>query len=288
MRTPRLLVALVFAVLVGGCSGTGPAPTAASAPDALPRAPTPQAGADTGALTGVVTDSELVPLQDVMVAIRDATHSALTDSEGVFTFNGLAPGRIEVFFERWGFESQARSTHVAVGEVTRLNTILQPLPIIEPYHLVVPRVGQIKLGQFHVQFVQATVNNALLDQQLCDPCKFPMPLYKNVTDVLTETSYTRSSSLPKVNENVQVSYVGSTGGLTSTYVLTVLLGPHGRAAWGHAVTILGNLTKLGLQLSGPSWNGATAGIDFQQRVETWTTFAFNGPLDANFTALQDS
>ncbi len=124
------LVGAVVAGLVGlsGCSQ----PASGSEP-ALGALDELQATPDTGVLWGVVVDAAIVPIAGVHVNVT-AGPSAVTDEEGRFGFDDLAPGFYSVAFAATGYYGLALQILVEAGTRPPLRTIqLEDQPMLEPY-----------------------------------------------------------------------------------------------------------------------------------------------------------
>jgi iron complex outermembrane receptor protein len=84
---------------------------------------------DTGRITGVITDSTGGVLPGVTVSAKaegaTAQHSAVTDSNGRYVIDKLAPGPYEVTFELAGFTNQTSKVVVAAGQPVNVEIKLQ-------------------------------------------------------------------------------------------------------------------------------------------------------------------
>lgn len=126
-----LLVAGVLAGCVGGGDAEDVDPPTASA--------TATATQDSGAISGLITDEEGLPVAEAQVALIDADLEAMTDGAGTFTFNNLSAGSHKLIVQKLGYESVARTIEVALGEVTQVELTLAAVQVgQEPY--VVPMV----------------------------------------------------------------------------------------------------------------------------------------------------
>jgi hypothetical protein len=82
-----------------------------------------------GALTGVVTDQTHAVVPGVLVEIKDIakgeTQSTKTDSEGLYQFFFLAPGRYTLIVSHNGFREDRRTVDVLLGPAVTVNIALQ-------------------------------------------------------------------------------------------------------------------------------------------------------------------
>lgn len=96
---------------------------------------------NTGALAGIVTDSELAPIAEAQVGLPKSDLIpedivVLTDTAGRFTMSNVPPGDHDLFVQALGYQSKASKVGVVAGAVTDVNVALERLPSDEPYHLV--------------------------------------------------------------------------------------------------------------------------------------------------------
>lgn len=89
--------------------------------------------ADTGAIRGLVTSTELQPIVGARITILETGVSTNTSADGSFFFSSLAPATHQLVFEALGYVSVARKVDVLAGEVAEVRVALEVLPIVEPY-----------------------------------------------------------------------------------------------------------------------------------------------------------
>jgi hypothetical protein len=142
--SPRLNPVIVVALLIAFMALAGCAGGADEAGAPAEAEPTPTA--ETGSIRGTVTNSELLGIPGVAVAILDLELEGVTDSDGVFVFNDLEPGTYKVFAQKLGYESAAVSVPVVAGEVVDKAIELVEIVTTEPYHEIVEEVGYISCG----------------------------------------------------------------------------------------------------------------------------------------------
>jgi outer membrane receptor protein involved in Fe transport len=83
---------------------------------------------DTGRITGVVTDTTGGVLPGVTVSVKgpdNAVRSTVSDSNGKYIIEKLAPGTYTLTFELAGFATQSSTTVVAAGQAAAVETKLQ-------------------------------------------------------------------------------------------------------------------------------------------------------------------
>lgn len=126
----RLLSVCLAALLVAGCSGTA---TKTTIPPTT-SAPPPVVTADTGSISGVVTDEELVPLAKVGVVVAENENlSTESDTAGKFTLNDVPPGDHSIIIARAGYETATREVTVLAGETLEVTMTLKSLIIVKPH-----------------------------------------------------------------------------------------------------------------------------------------------------------
>jgi hypothetical protein len=127
MRGAVLLIALL---VVAGCADA-PAREQAMAP------PSEDAfDANTGAISGLVTDSEFFPIEGAQAWLADNPENvAETDAEGWFTLPDVEPGERHVVVQKVGYLNADRGVTVVVGEVAELEFILERVRFAEPFHV---------------------------------------------------------------------------------------------------------------------------------------------------------
>lgn len=116
---------LAACLVVAGCVGGGPA----AAPARTSEAPTASASAQTGAIEGLVVDTEEAPIPGADVALLDTSHRATTDAGGRFVFNDLEAGTYRVAASRLGYVSTAKALEVVAGEIASARFVLEPLAV---------------------------------------------------------------------------------------------------------------------------------------------------------------
>lgn len=132
---------LLIAVALSGCTGKG---SKSEGAPAVPSAAQAVADAESGSITGFVTDDQELPVPDAGVAIVGRRNETKTDSAGRFTFNGLPPGTYQLAANKIGYEVATKIVTVNVGEISEVFIPLVPIPAEVPHEVVQPRTGVIK------------------------------------------------------------------------------------------------------------------------------------------------
>jgi Fe(3+) dicitrate transport protein len=94
-----------------------------------------QTQTQSGVLKGTVKDQEGHPLQFVTVSLLNTTYAVMTDENGNYTFNDLAPGKYTLFLTSIGFNKTTKAIELRPSEVLilsfNLSKITTDLPEIE-------------------------------------------------------------------------------------------------------------------------------------------------------------
>jgi hypothetical protein len=125
---PAPVSLLILALLFGGCVGSGPG----AGPTTPPVETEATVDATTGGIEGLVTDDELAPIGSAEVALVGGAGSVRTDAGGKFAFSKLEPGEHTVVVNRLGYFSKSVRTTVVAGEVSRVDVVIQQIPVAEP------------------------------------------------------------------------------------------------------------------------------------------------------------
>jgi len=104
------ITALLVASLLAGCSDdVAPPTTEIDTPDLV-------ATADTGVIRGVVVDEAIRPLTGATVQVTGPSEQEIqTGEDGIFGFQGLAPGEYFIRASKPGFEPVQQTTSVVAG-----------------------------------------------------------------------------------------------------------------------------------------------------------------------------
>lgn len=130
-RATTVVLALL-AIALAGCADGDPA-------EVVPPTTSAAATPETGAIGGLVTNEEGLPVAEAQVALMDADLETMTDEAGAFAFNNLSAGSHKLIAQKLGYESTARTVDVTLGEVTQVDIQLAAVQVgQEPF--VVPMV----------------------------------------------------------------------------------------------------------------------------------------------------
>ena len=181
-----ILVALFVGAGLAGCAAPS---ESAQAGDALAPAAPADFDESTGAITGLVTNDEAVPLAGAQVAIKSDAHeqSTLSDPTGKFTLSRIPPGTYRLFAQMLGYGATAKSIDVLAGEEKQANVVLVALAIQQGYASI-----WSKKGYFDCSTTLAGSTG---------PCGF-LPVVGNVTYVADLFDTTRRAFEYKVGPGV--------------------------------------------------------------------------------------
>ena len=274
---------LGFLLALAGCvteaDPAGPAAARASA------APEPTPDDLSGSIAGLVVDDESQPITGADVALTKLDAATKTDGTGAFTLNGIPAGSHAIIVARLGYEQVARSLEVRVGEVTNVTITLKPVAIgEEAFMLTFPRTGHVMLGNVYLYDVVWVVNNSNLNQVLCDACIFTIHTPKSPKAGVTETNWESGTSGPAINTNVwlQIKKDWSQGSswLDGTVIISRYFADGQTVLWSEAQNgALKGVEKLIIVIY------AGEGVTLDLRLTIYSSFAFNGDVPENFTAL---
>src|SRR5690606_26303828 len=80
---------------------------------------------ETGAISGLITDANGVPLAGATVSIKILDKGAMTDFDGRYTIENVTIGTYDVTISYIGYETVTKNVIVASGQTTDLSTSLQ-------------------------------------------------------------------------------------------------------------------------------------------------------------------
>lgn len=80
--------------------------------------------AQSGILTGVVTDGSGEPIEFVTIALIGTTTGTITGSDGRFTIENLVPGKYNLMASSIGYETQSREILINAGQLNEVNFML--------------------------------------------------------------------------------------------------------------------------------------------------------------------
>lgn len=285
MRNGLVLVALA-SLLLAGCAGGGDAGDAQSPSPAA----TPEATETSASIAGVVLNQELMPVSGAQVAIRELSQLTETDAQGNFTFNDLDEGVYTVDVQRLGYESTARKVPVAVGQVASVEVVLRPIELPqEVYSVANPVSAHITLGHAWSDYY-----GAWDFLPLCTQCEFYVPLTPGPSDIENEAWWEKPINADVFSHEIYYLLRQSVANETaaaledsSTRVTSGYWGygemprPMEEDDYDEALENLAAETDV-LQVR---VGGGFYSVAYEQRVDIWITFAYNGELPDGYTAF---
>jgi hypothetical protein len=169
MRIPLLLAAAaMLATGLAGCSAKAPA---APPPDFQDLGL--QATATTGLVRGLVVDQAIRPVGNATISLTPGNLTARTAANGLFGFDGLAPGTYFVGVRKLGFVATQTSATVIAGEaeppLVRVQLVSDP--VTAPYIEILSYEGFMTCG---VAIVASSVGcDTSTSKELGDRVYFP-------------------------------------------------------------------------------------------------------------------
>ncbi len=100
----------------------------------------------TGGIEGTVVDASLAPIEGAQVGIVALGLLAMSGVDGSFRLDGIQPGRHEVAAQKLGFTSAVVSIEVLEGQRVPATLTLDPLPTLDPYHVIIIERGSFGCG----------------------------------------------------------------------------------------------------------------------------------------------
>lgn len=250
---------------------------------------TPEASDDTGAIAGVVLNAELLPIEGADVALQELTNVTKTDANGNFTFNDLAPGEYTLVVQRLGFESVAKAIDVTLGEITNVEVILEPIaPKEEVYIAANPISAHITFGHAWTDYYGGWDN-----LPLCGQCEFYVHLDPKPSDIENEALWVKPIDAPVFSHEIYYLLRKDTDNATAATALdgdTVTSGywdygemprPMEGDDYEQALENLeDDTTTIQIKVG-----GGFSSVAYEQRVDIWVSFAYNGDLPEDYSAF---
>jgi hypothetical protein len=235
----------------------------------------------------VVVDDESLPIAGANVGIVETNAQTSTDPAGRFTFNELEPGTYRVIVERLGFEGTARKTDVVAGEVTDVSISLKTLNVDDvPYYTLIPRNVLFHVDNWfasqYADHIAVYSNQSAVNGLKCSPCTYVLHIEPSPESVATEVRWTPSGN-PAVNPDVQLWYNKDWSDTSAgAYVCGQFIQkqPFSQIWPDACVANAKKVDKIKLYFLGSAY-----GISIEHKVESYTTFAYNGELPDGYTAL---
>ncbi len=141
MRTTAVLAVVAMAAAgLAGCLGGGDT-------TGLDDPSEPLVTEETGAIRGIVTDDEGLPVEGATVAAQQdgqTVKESETDDSGEFAMGNLEPGTYRVFVQALGHDAVGKDASVVAGQETTLDFTLGAVAVEQPHHTTYTQVGHIQ------------------------------------------------------------------------------------------------------------------------------------------------
>ena len=284
---PRLLAVVVLLASLAACVDANGLEASEGSASPTVEAAAPTVDAATGSISGIIVDDEARPVANVKAALIEVAVETKSDASGRFTFNELPPQSYRLVVERLGYESVARKVEVSAGQVANLSITMKALVVdAEPYHRLVPKTALITLDNWFVsQYLDHLVvyaNQSGFNNMRCNPCWWVIHIEPDPEEIMTEFRWNPSGN-PVVNSDVQLWYKkdwsDSTAGTTVCGQYTTA-NPFSQLWPQTCMSGMKKVDKIKLYVLGTAY-----GISIDHKVETFTTFAYDGELPEDYTAL---
>jgi hypothetical protein len=175
---PLLPLAVAVLVLLAGCA-QAPAKATASRDEENGAGAGPSVGfhdvnttAATGGVSGVVVDEAIRPLAGANVTLDQAQKTVVTDAEGLFTFEGLAPGAFTLRVTAAGHMPVLQTVTVEAGTVTKVKVVLLTTSAKDsPYHVSYAWRGFMDVYAGLASWTLEVEGDSVSNQTLCQ-CTF--------------------------------------------------------------------------------------------------------------------
>lgn len=191
---------LLIVAMLAGCAAEEPSNDGDTLSDGTPVAfGDADVTADTGAITGIIVDTAIVPVAGLDVVLTGLGTATTTDEEGLFVFEGLDPGAYFLEATGDGYLPTQFSADVRAGEVTKVKAQIAIDPKPQPYHATVQFDWFDDVGIVLADFVIDLVDEAFLGDQLpnqCAQCFFDFSSEGPVETFVVEADWTEAINDP--------------------------------------------------------------------------------------------
>lgn len=164
---PARSIALVVVLVLAGCAG----PESKTVPAAPVQFKEATPTESTGAISGVVVDSEIVAIPNATVVITSLNRSVGADEAGSFVFEGLDPGLYNLEATAARFLAAQATADVLAGEVSKVRIVLPRDTRPQPFHETVRFAWFDSAGQPLVDFAWDLLRPEGAPA-LCDQCEW--------------------------------------------------------------------------------------------------------------------
>lgn len=173
---------LLLAMLVAGCSD----PPAEQAPDGTADADVDET---TGAISGVVVDPTIFPVEGAMITLTGHGMEATSNERGQFVFEGLEPGIYVLEVRAPGHLSIQSSADVAAGKVSKPRIVLPIDTSPVPYPLTTYFEGYIEAADAYAVWI---LMDFIGNTELCT-CEFNATIGPGAHTAILEAMWDPSS-----------------------------------------------------------------------------------------------
>lgn len=309
-------LALVTAVILSGCASKDKGRATDSGVATI--APPAGVDANTCGIEGFVGDESLVAIPDADVGIVGSEKTTKTALDGRFSFSFLTPSTYQIVVSKLGFKEDTRRVPCEAGKkVDDLVFQLKELPKVgQPYLTTVTHTGLIGCAVgFLVQTqdlckpgtgnpgINPQANNSFIvdpaSGQTITAAQFELSWQPAAQFSAPYLSMTYPPAQDKTNKahcspsSLQGTQPASVWGKTP--ICVKLEAPEfGKSAY--PLPVNGNYQPFRFdvspgqntqQITQPGWTDQSSKLVYDQKMEFWITFFYNGqPVPAGFTAIQ--
>lgn len=230
-----------------------------------------------GQILGLVTDEEQMPVANATILLQPLEVVLYSTIEGRFEVRGVSPGKYDVSVSHPRFQAQARFVDVRGGETSEVKFILQPVPVLEPHMVILPRVfyHNIAVGPSD-QYLTVTCNVQCVTP--CEGCWWNFTLERAPTYLMFELSGTHAIQNPIGPPAERVFIYDQSNDYAELFAGmlqlpgTIVLGPEQLAQSVQFDTYY---------LCNPDW------FCFQEKRELWVSAFFDMTLPPDYSARQE-
>lgn len=122
---------------------------------------------DKGTFSGVVYDTDRLPLPNVTIQIKPSGIVGVTSNQGVFLFENLTPGNYTAVFSFVGFASQEKAIRIHTEKTTQIEIILEleaktlQTVTVQGYSQRIPELS--RLGDVHSDYIMSGKKNEVVE-----------------------------------------------------------------------------------------------------------------------------
>ena len=259
-------------------------------------------------IEGIVVDTELIPIPDVVVFDATSELVATTDLDGRFALGPVESGKHSLAAEKPGYTNGLLTVEVIDTTLQGVRIIIEPAAVTVPFYETVPYVTFVNCWVAFgsnvpctklVDYVAGT--NVSSNEKFAFTFKIP---YENLADILIEMTWNAQSLGRDMRFYIQTPPGQPLTAATQKYFR--MIGSSPLRGWvvanvvnpgyGPNGTVLFDATpgKILYEASTVSSNtnstlpGNSVAVFFNMRCETWMTYFYNRPGSREFTAVPDA